>query len=166
MRNSISPRLFGVCCLAVLAGCSGHPATGTFIGSSDNKAVLIDLTESDRGQLVGRVEHVEVKPDGGFSDDGTAVSGQRDHDHLTLAVTVPLVGPVPVTGILRGNALGLEGPSLSIQLHRGDAKEFDKAVAVLRARATDIVAQRTKAEADALAHATRICALVHNSGQA
>ena len=149
MRNNFSPSLLGVCCLAVLAGCSGHPATGTFIGSSGDKAVLVDLTESDHGQLVGRVEHAEVKPDGGFADDGTAVSGQRDHDHLALALSVPLVGPVPITGLLNGNSLGLEGPSLSIKLHRGDPKDFDKAVAVLRTRAAGIVAQRAKAEADA-----------------
>jgi hypothetical protein len=70
----------------VSATCSASRISGTYVAHGPNFAEMLQLTQTDNGQLSGVVTSVQLKAEGNISSDQTPVTGAIDADQLMLSV--------------------------------------------------------------------------------
>jgi hypothetical protein len=74
-------------------------------------AEMLQLAQTDNGQLSGVFTSVQLKPEGNITSDQTPVTGVIDADQLTLSVRSGLLqflGAGSVAGTIRGNTIQLQ----------------------------------------------------------
>jgi hypothetical protein len=96
----------------VLAGtaCSASRITGTYVSHAPMFAEMLQLTQTDNGQISGVLSHVELKRDGHVSSEQTPVNGTADAGQLTLKFPTILsfITGKSVAGTISGNAIQLQ----------------------------------------------------------
>jgi hypothetical protein len=90
--------------------CNASRISGTYVAHSPTSAEMLQLTETDNGQLSGVLSHVELKPDGGVSSKQTPVSGTSDAGQLTLKFPTILsfISGKSLAGTISGNTIHLQ----------------------------------------------------------
>ena len=80
--------------------------SGTYVGKGDNIAVLIQIVQTNDGNLTGRYEQVVLQPNGKIDDMNAAIVGATDGQ--TVAVTINpngfLTGNIVVSGTIQRHA--------------------------------------------------------------
>lgn len=71
---------------------------------------MLQLTQTDNGQISGVLSHVELKQDGHVSSEQTPVNGTADAGQLTLKVSTILsfISGKSLAGTISGNAIQLQ----------------------------------------------------------
>ncbi len=97
--------------LLVTTTCSASRISGTYVAHGANFAEMVQLAQTDNGQLSGVLTCVQLKPEGNIISDQTPVTGVVDADQLTLSVRSGLLqflGAGSVAGTIRGNTIQLQ----------------------------------------------------------
>jgi hypothetical protein len=66
--------------------CSASRISGTYVAHGADFAEMLQLAQTDNGQLSGVFTSVQLKPEGNITSDQTPVTGVIDADQLTLSV--------------------------------------------------------------------------------
>lgn len=128
--------------------------SGTYVGKGDNIAVLIQIVQTNDGNLTGRYEQVVLQPNGKIDDMNAAIVGATDGQ--TVAVTINpngfLTGNIVVSGTIQGGMLhitgGGNGSNLTLNLLKSDEAEFRSQVAILNKKANEINDFRMRLDAE------------------
>jgi hypothetical protein len=97
--------------LLVSASCSASRISGTYVAHGADFAEMLQLAQTDNGQLSGVFTSVQLKPEGSITSDQTPVTGVIDADQLTLSVRsgfLQFFGAGSVAGTIRGNTIQLQ----------------------------------------------------------
>jgi hypothetical protein len=107
---------------------------------------MLQLTETDNGQLSGVFSHVELKQDGNVSSEQTAVSGTADAGQITLRFPVFLsfLSGKSLAGTIIGNTIRLQivdsyGNVSSEEFLRGTPAQFKAYADDMKAKGQQIV---------------------------
>jgi hypothetical protein len=104
--------LVSVCpILLVSTSCSASRISGTYVAHGAGFAEMLQLAQTDNGQLSGVFTSVRLKPEGSITSDQTPVTGVIDADQLTLSVRsgfLQFFGAGSVAGTIRGNTIQLQ----------------------------------------------------------
>lgn len=132
----------------LLASCGQSSMTGTYVSKSENSIAMVHLVQSQNGALTGRIEAIDVKPDGSVTDNGANLTGVRDGEAVSLSVNSNsiLSQGKQVSATIDGSRLIITaaGSSAPLELQRTDMATFLKDSAALRARASKL-GQETQA---------------------
>jgi hypothetical protein len=135
----------------------GSPAfaydiSGTYVGKGDNIAVLIQIVQTNDGQLTGRYEQVVLKSNGKLDDMNATLTGATNGQ--TVVVTIKpsefLAGSFAASGTIEGNLLHLTGGyggDMNLNLLKSDEADFRSQIATLTNQANRINETRTRQEA-------------------
>lgn len=126
--------------------------SGTYVGRGENSISLVQLVETNGGQLAGHFQYFEMQADGKMNVGNATLNGVRDGE--TVVVTMKsaqfLSGGVPMSGTWQGGVLRLAGggdrSSFALSLVRSDEAEFQAQVAALTRRAEQISEARNRKE--------------------
>jgi hypothetical protein len=97
--------------LLVTTICSASRISGTYVAHGADFAEMLQLAQTDNGQLSGVFTSVQLKPEGNITSDQTSVTGVIDAAQLTLSVRSDLLqflGAGSVAGIVRENTIQLQ----------------------------------------------------------
>jgi hypothetical protein len=97
--------------LLVATICSASRISGTYVAHGADFAEMLQLAQTDNGQLSGVFTSVQLKPEGSITSDQTPVTGVIDADQLTLSVRSGLLqffGAGSVAGSIRENTIQLQ----------------------------------------------------------
>ena len=134
--------------LGLIAPTSAAGLSGTFINTSENVAILVQIVETDGGALTGRLEQSQLKATGEVETFSLAFYG------VTRAGTVVLTlkpSGFTLSGTFDGTVLHLAGEDASFNVRRGEESDFRNAVTQLAVKA--VVVRQTLAEREALQQA-------------
>jgi gas vesicle protein len=105
--------------------------SGTYVAHGSGFAEMLQLTQTDNGQLTGVWNSVSVGNDGKISSEQTSVTGAVDGGQITLSArsAFSFLSGGTVSGTVQGNTIVLnttdrKGNVLSEQFVRSSAKEF------------------------------------------
>lgn len=68
----------------MVAGCSPHTVSGAYVAQGPQFVELLQITQSPDGQLLGTLNHFDIKPDGSSERFTLNISGNTDGHALTL----------------------------------------------------------------------------------
>lgn len=138
--------------------------SGTYVGSSPDGAFLVEVVETNDGQLTGRYEQVLLQSSGKLADTNAALSGAANNGTVVITIkpTEFLSGSITISGTFDGRALHLagggNGTTLSLNLVSADESVFRTQVANLTNVANQI--HQAGLDADALAKARNFIKLM------
>jgi hypothetical protein len=95
----------------LLATCSASRISGTYVAHGADFAEMLQLAQTDNGQLSGVLTSVRLKAEGSIASDETPVTGVIDADQLTLSVRSGLLqflGAGSLAGTVKGNTIRLQ----------------------------------------------------------
>lgn len=136
-----------------VAGCGNPSVSGTYVARGPVKVALIEVVQSNNGQVTGRFESVELQPNGTIAETNAALSGLSDGTHVSLSLAVQpksfLSESVETTGKLDGNHLTMSGGNslTSADFVRSDLADFQKEAGSLHRQSATLLASRAAAEA-------------------
>jgi hypothetical protein len=135
----------------VALGCLSLPATichasrisGTYVGHGPHFAEMLQLTQTDNGQISGVLSSVEVQPEGNISSDQRPLTGSVDSDQLTLNIG-SFLARTNLAGTVNGTTIRLQmadskGNITSAVFVRGTAVEFKRYADALKSEGERIV---------------------------
>lgn len=101
----------------------------TYVAHGPNLATMLQVTQTDNGQITGVYSFVEVSADGRLDSEHISVTGVIDGGQLTLTLHRGLLETTNFAGNLNGNAIqlqqvGSKGDVLSWVFMRGSLAEF------------------------------------------
>ncbi len=129
--------------------------SGTYVGKGDNSVFLIQIVQTNDGNLTGRYEQVVLQPDGKLHDMNATITGATNGQ--TVVVTIKpsefLAGNIATSGTIQGGLLHLtgggSGSNLTLNLQKSDDDaEFSSHVANLTNQANQINETRRQQEAE------------------
>lgn len=91
--------------------CGASRISGTYVSHGPNFAEMLQLTQTDNGQLSGALSSVELKPEGNITSVQDSVTGVVDAEQLTLNVrSVPLsfLSGATIAGTVTGSSIQLQ----------------------------------------------------------
>jgi hypothetical protein len=136
--------------LAALVGCSltAHSISGAYIAPSTQSVELLQLTQSSDGQLLGSLQHYEIKADGTPLQQTLNVSGSVDGKSLTLIFKLnePLSVAANVSGLVDSGVITLNWPAYSERFVASTPDAFQAAVAQLSAKGQAVYQSITAAK--------------------
>lgn len=90
--------------------CNASRISGIYVAHAPTFAEMLQLTETDNGQLRGVLSHVELKPDGNVSSGQTAVNGTADAGQLILKFPTILsfISGQTLAGTISGSTIHLQ----------------------------------------------------------
>jgi len=96
--------------LLVGTACNASRISGTYVAHASTFAEILQLTETDNGQLNGVLSLVELKHDGTVGSEQTPVSGTVDSDQLTLKFPTILsfISGRSLSGTINGSTIHLQ----------------------------------------------------------
>ncbi len=132
--------------------CSASRISGTYVSHGPNFAEMLQLTQTDNGQISGVLSGVELKPEGNITSEQGSVTGVVDADQLTLSVRsgpLSFLGGTTIAGTVKGSA---------IQLQIIDSKGNVTSDVFIRCTPTDFKAyvDQLKSEGEGLALSKRL----------
>jgi hypothetical protein len=128
----------------------GSDMSGSYVGTNDHQAFLVQIVQSGGDQLSGFFEAAALTPGGEVEKDNVELAGVRDGK--TFTVTLSPSGfatlfdkPIGLSGTYTGKSISLVGQSsdfsLALNLAKGDSLTYEADVAVLDKRARAIQAK-------------------------
>jgi hypothetical protein len=87
--------------------CHASRISGTYVGHGPHFAEMLQLTQTDNGQMTGVLSSVEVQPEGNVKSDQKPVTGSVDSDQLTLNIGSFLFR-TSLAGTVSGNTIRLQ----------------------------------------------------------
>lgn len=118
---------------------------GTYIAHGERSVDMLQLTESQDGQITGVLNTMELSSDGNIdTHDGSITSGTIDGNQLTLHFSVLAVFGENIAGTVSGNTIQLEsttnnGTVQAWDFQRGSLKEFTTYAGQLKAEGQAII---------------------------
>jgi hypothetical protein len=90
--------------------CHASRISGTYVAHTPTFAEMLQLTETDNGQLSGVLSHIELKQDGNVSSEQTPVNGTADSDQLTLKFPsiLSFISGKTLSGTISGSTIHLQ----------------------------------------------------------
>ena len=147
VRHFHAPRfraLSAICFIALVTTvCHASRISGTYVGHGVRFAEMLQLTQTDNGQISGVLSSVEVQPEGNVKSDQRPLAGSVDSDQLTLNI-----GPFPLrttlAGTISGNTIRLQiadsrGNIISSVFVRSTPAEFKRHADGLKSESERIV---------------------------
>jgi len=110
--------------------CHASRISGTYVGHGPHFAEMLQLTQTDNGQISGVLSSVEVKSDGNINSDQRPLTGSVDSDQLTLNIG-SFLARINLAGTVNGNTIRLQmtdskGNITSAVFVHGTAGEFKR----------------------------------------
>lgn len=136
----------------MLASWGARSAMGspeTFVATAADAAVLLHLLETPNGHLTGWYKQVTLSGDGAIDEQDAAITGETDGRTIIISLKPDGLTRVSLTfsGTLSGDILNLTGsPGLALLLHRSGESSFREQVALLQARAGQLITTRRHEE--------------------
>lgn len=130
---------FGAIAFMVM-GCRTGRISGTYVSHGQNFVDMLQLTQTDNGQITGVFSSIELNSDGKIhSDSAPIASGAFDDGQLTLNFHPGIFG-TSISGTKRWNTIrfetvGSSGDISSSEFRRSSSEKFQKYVGQLRFRA-------------------------------
>lgn len=134
--------------------CGASRISGTYVAHGADFAEMLQLAQTDNGQLTGVFTSVQLKPEGSITSDRTPVAGVIDADQLTLSVRSGLLqffGAGTVAGTIRGNTIQFQmvdskGNVAALVFVRSTPDDFKVCADQLRSKGEKIVLNRQLTE--------------------
>ena len=129
-------------------GCRMGSISGTYVAHGPGSASLLQLTQTDGGQITGALDETDIRSDGRVHSDRTPItSGAVDGNQLTLTTYPGLLG-TNIGGTLGWSTIRLQwvGPNgdfQSCEFHRSSASEFNYYADDLKLKANGIAFSAT-----------------------
>jgi hypothetical protein len=100
--------------------CNASWTSGTYVAHAPTYAEMLQLTETNNGQLSGVLSHVELRQDGSVSSEQTPVDGTVDSHQLTIKFPTILsfITGKSLSGTINGNTIHLQTVDSSGSLRR------------------------------------------------
>lgn len=126
--------------------CAASRISGTYIGHDTGFAEMLQLTETENGQVTGVLSWAELKSDGRVTSEQAPVAGAVDSDQLTLNIRSGLlsflIGKI-VAGTVNGGTIRLQtidssGNTMVYVFNRGTVTEFTAHVNKLKTQGAGI----------------------------
>lgn len=91
-------------------GCNASRISGTYVAHASTFAEMLQLTQTDNGQVSGVFTHVGLRQDGRISSEQTLVNGTADAGQLTLQFSTALsfIRGKSLAGTISGNTIRLQ----------------------------------------------------------
>ena len=141
-----------IVCLVIMTGIAhAESISGTYVAKETGSVSLVQMVETQNGQLSGRFERFVILADGKTTDVNMALNGVRDGETVVVTIKPPqfLSGSIPVSGTWRNDVLHLvgsgEGFNINLDLVKSDEAEFRTQVAVLTQQVQQLVQARYRA---------------------
>jgi len=133
--------------LLCASACWAARVSGTYVGHGASFAEMLQLTETDNGQVSGVLSWVELKSDGRVTSEQAPVTGMVDAEQITLSVRAGLLSflvGTSVAGTVKGGAVQLQtvDSSGNVATHifaRGTAADFKSYADQLKVKGAGIV---------------------------
>ena len=127
--------------------CSASRISGTYVSHSPNSAEMLQLTQTDNGQISGVLSFVGLKPEGNITSGQNSVTGVVDAEQLTLSVRsglLPVLGGASFAGTIMGSTVQLQiidskGNVTSDVFIRGTPTDFKAYVDQLKSKGEGLV---------------------------
>jgi hypothetical protein len=136
--------LMALVCFSLTAPiCHASRISGTYVGHGPHFAEMLQLTQTDNGQISGVLSSVEARPDGNISSDQKPLTGSVDSDQLTLNIG-SFLARTNLAGTVSGNTIRLQmtdskGNITSAVFVRGTAVEFKRYADAVKSEGERIV---------------------------
>lgn len=131
--------------LSTTLACGASRISGTYVAHGAKFVQMLQLTQTDNGQISGVFSSVSLSGSGQISSDQSSITGEIDADQLTLNPASSLAqffGAGGIAGQVRANAITLQtvanGVVSSTVFIRASAEEFKRYADQLRAEAAAI----------------------------
>jgi hypothetical protein len=94
----------------VATACNASRISGTYVAHAPTFAEMLQLTETDNGQLSGVLSHIELEQDGNVSSEQTPVNGTANSGQLTLKFSAILsfISGKSLSGTTSGSTIHLQ----------------------------------------------------------
>ena len=130
--------------------CNASRISGTYVSHGPNFAEMLQLTQTDNGQISGVLSSAELKADGSISSEQSAVTGADDADQLTLTIRSGLLSflsGTSIAGTVKGSSIELQiidskGNITSDVFVRGAPADFKACVDQLKSKGEGIVVSK------------------------
>ncbi|MGD0470627.1 MAG: hypothetical protein ABSA54_19795 [Terriglobales bacterium] len=116
--------------LSVNTACASSRIGGTYVAHGERFVEILQLTESQDGQITGVLNTMELKNDGSIdTDEASITSGTIDGDQLTLHISELAVFGENIAGTVSGSTIrlqstGKDGSVLTWEFQRASLEEF------------------------------------------
>ncbi len=97
--------------LLVTTSCNVSRISGTYVAHDADGAGMLQLTQTDNGQLNGAFTLIQLKPEGNVTSNQIPIIGVVNADQLTLSVRsgfLQFLGAGSIAGTIRGNTIQLQ----------------------------------------------------------
>ena len=150
----MTTRFRGLLALATIllcaSACWAARVSGTYIGHGASFAEMLQLTETNNGQVSGVLSWIELKSDGRVTSEQAPVTGTVDAEQITLNIRAGLLSFLvgnSVAGTVKGGAVQLQtvDSSGNVATHifaRGTAADFKTYADQLKAKGARIIFSR------------------------
>jgi hypothetical protein len=134
-------------CLSLTAPiCHASRISGTYVGHGPHFAEMLQLTQTDNGQISGVLSSVETQPEGTISSDQRPLTGSVDSDQLTLNIG-SFLARTNLAGTVSENTIRLQiadsrGNVTSLSFIRSTPAEFKRYADALKSEGERIVLSR------------------------
>lgn len=124
--------------------CAGPRISGTYVAHGPNYVNMLQLTQTDQGQITGVLSSMEVDTEGKLTAEQASVTGGAvDADQLTLTLNPGLLG-ANIAGTIKGDTIELQtvGPNgdlFSCVFVRSSPGEFKTDAEQLKSKANGII---------------------------
>lgn len=140
-------RICLACTFAVLGiSAAGARLSGTYVAHDAGSAIMLQITQTDNGQITGVVSIVAMDADGKINSLQKPISGALDSGQITLSLHGGFAGldSKSMSGTVRGDSIVLEslgdnGEVDSFIFSRASAVEFKRDVDEVRAKAESVI---------------------------
>ena len=130
--------------------------SGTYVGRGSNSLFLVQLVETNGGQLTGRYEQTVLQPNGKLEQMNASITGASDGRTVVVTIkpTELLSGSFTASGTIEGSTIHLSGggygSTLNLNLIKSEESAFRALVADLTNQSHQIIATRALQEESAL----------------
>jgi hypothetical protein len=109
MKGSLYPLMF-VSMVLLATACNASRISGTYVAHAPTFAEMLQLTETDNGQLSGVLSHIELKQDGSVSSEQTPLNGTADSGQIILRFPAILsfISGKSLSGMTSGSTIHLQ----------------------------------------------------------
>ncbi len=139
--------------------------SGTYVSHGTKFTEMLQLTQTNDGQLSGTISWIELRNDGQVKSDHAQVTGAVDADQLTIKIGSGLetfLFGTSLSGTITGTTINLQtvdshGAVSSHQFVRATATSFDDYAKELKAKGTEIILnQRIRHDAEQFRHTVEV----------
>jgi hypothetical protein len=130
----------------ITTDCSAHGASGTYIARGQGFVEMLQITQSQDGQLLGSMASTMLKHNGSLTQNSTNISGVVDGHALTLVAKspFPLIPDVNMPGTINSGVITITNSNGQEQFIAGSPGDYQAAVQQLQTQGAEIQQLRTE----------------------